>query len=97
MRPAKTNPMLAILWRAIIFVSALWLIQRFLGALLGTGARRRPAPNPGDAARDSSRMVKDPVCGMYLDSRLAIAVEAKKGTHYFCSKECRSKYLANPI
>ena len=95
MRPAKANPMLAILWRAIIFISALWFIQRFLGLLFGSG-RKRPA-STNARAQDTNRMVKDPVCGMYLDLRLAIPFEDKRGTYYFCSKECRSKYLANPV
>jgi YHS domain-containing protein len=38
-------------------------------------------------------MVKDPVCGMYMDSRLAIRVESRKEAFYFCSEECKNKYL----
>lgn len=40
-------------------------------------------------------MVKDPVCGMYLDPRLAIRDEMK-GTYYFCSEQCRDQFMSNP-
>jgi len=87
--------MFAFLWRMLLFISALWFVQRLLGALFGTAKRRPPA---GDQAgkNQSSRMVKDPVCGMYLDPRLAVSLEQKEKTSYFCSEECRKKYLANP-
>jgi YHS domain-containing protein len=38
-------------------------------------------------------MVKDPVCGMYMDSRLAVRMEDRKEVVYFCSEECRKKYV----
>jgi YHS domain-containing protein len=39
-------------------------------------------------------MVKDPVCGMYMDSRLAVRFEEGGETVFFCSEECKSKFLA---
>ena len=38
-------------------------------------------------------MVKDPVCGMYMDPRLAVKYEIKNGTFYFCSENCKKKFL----
>jgi len=43
-----------------------------------------------------SDTVKDPVCGMYMDPRLAIRLEFKNGSFYFCSDECRQKFLSKP-
>ena len=37
--------------------------------------------------------VKDPVCGMYMDPRLAIRHSGKEGDVFFCSDECRQRYL----
>jgi uncharacterized protein len=88
--------MFAFLWRMLLFISALWFVQRLLGSLFGT-AKRRPGARDQAAKTQSARMVKDPVCGMYLDPRLALALEQKQGTCYFCSEECRKKYLANPL
>jgi len=87
--------MLALLWRFLLFISALWFIQRILGFLFG--ARKKQAP-PGTTATntpDTNKMVRDPICGMYLDPRLAVSLKNKKDTLYFCSQECLKKFTAN--
>jgi len=38
-------------------------------------------------------MVKDPVCGMYMDSRLAVRLGNERKEFYFCSEDCKKKYL----
>ena len=75
--------------RALIFLLALWLVRRFLGSLFG-----EPAQKPPPRREEGAKTVRDPVCGMYMDPRLAVRVENKKGTFYFCSEECRRRYLA---
>jgi YHS domain-containing protein len=41
--------------------------------------------------------VKDPVCGMTIDSESAVArVEVSGHTVYFCSSECAATFQANP-
>ena len=68
----------------------IWLVRRFLTLFMG-GAKR---PNRKKAAKDAANyMVKDPVCGMYMDSRLAVPLEKGKEETYFCSKECKKKFL----
>ena len=43
---------------------------------------------------DDSRMVKDPICGKDVDTLRARAVGIFGGvTYYFCSQECKSKYI----
>ena len=42
---------------------------------------------------DSNEMVKDPVCGTYVDKSSAISVRNGSETLYFCSYECRQKYI----
>lgn len=81
--------------RALAFVAALWFIQR----LFRPGYRGNPrASGPGAASprpQQQKEMVKDPVCGMYMDPRLALRQD-EKGEHlFFCSEECRQKYLAD--
>jgi len=42
-------------------------------------------------------MVRDPVCLMELDPRKAKAVAEYRGrTYYFCSEQCKEKFLARP-
>ncbi len=41
----------------------------------------------------SGIMVKDPVCGTYVDKKSDVRVKNKDEVHYFCSYDCRDKYL----
>ena len=46
------------------------------------------------SADDDSRMVKDPICGKDVDTLRARAVGIFGGvTYYFCSQECKAKYV----
>jgi uncharacterized protein len=85
--------MASILIRFLFMIVALWLLRRFLGSLFG-GARQASPKNNQPVA--TNNMVKDPVCGMYMDSRLAVRLENRKEDYYFCSEECRKKYLGKP-
>jgi len=88
--------MLALLWRFLLFISAIWFIQRALGVLFGS-QRRESKKEPRQAAGPTAgKTVKDPVCGMYLDPRLAVYIQNKAETVYFCSEECRRKFTGNP-
>ncbi len=80
----------SILLRLIILIIVLWVLRRFLGSLLGRPKQSAGAPDPGGRPNN---MVKDPVCGMYMDSRLAVRLENRKELFYFCSEECKNKYL----
>ena len=41
--------------------------------------------------------VKDPVCGMEIESEKAFATREHEGrTFYFCSQDCVSKFDADP-
>lgn len=41
----------------------------------------------------SEEMVQDPVCGTYVEKDSAITVRNGDTVHYFCSYECRQKYI----
>ena len=85
--------MVSILLRLFLLIFALWLLRRFLGTFMGNPQKAKPKNGP---AGPSNYMVKDPVCGMYMDSRLAVRLERKKEEFYFCSEECKNKYLSDP-
>jgi YHS domain-containing protein len=40
-----------------------------------------------------NQMVKDPVCGVYIAVSEAVPLPTKRGNLYFCSNECRQKFL----
>ena len=73
---------------AVLFLFILlfrWFFkQLFVSRKNGTGGRTS-APR--------GNMVRDPVCGMYMDQRLAVAYEKKNGVFYFCSEECKNRFL----
>jgi uncharacterized protein len=86
--------MLTIIFRVLGFIFFVWLFRRVLSSLLG-GAKRSQQP-PETSTNTANQMVKDPVCGMYMDSRLAVRLEKRSENFYFCSEECKKKYLSSP-
>jgi YHS domain-containing protein len=82
--------MLSFILRILLFVSAIWIVRRFLALFMGTAQRPIRKNTTKDAA---NYMVKDPVCGMYMDSRIALRLENGKATTYFCSEECKKRFL----
>jgi YHS domain-containing protein len=82
--------MASLLFRLLFVILILWLLRRVLGNFFSPSRRTGESENPAGVANN---MVKDPVCGMYMDSRLAIRIENRKEAIYFCSEECKNKYL----
>jgi YHS domain-containing protein len=41
-------------------------------------------------------LVRDPVCGMHLAENLALVERSGGHTVYFCSEECRNRFLGEP-
>lgn len=82
--------LLSFILRVAAFLATLWIVQRLLAPLIG---RRRARANPGTSRPTSGKMVKDPVCGMYMDPRLAIRLDFRREELFFCSEECKRKFL----
>lgn len=88
--------MYAFLMRLLFFLSLFWALGRLLKKLWG-GMPRQANPNAAEPRGQASDTVKDPVCGMYLDPRLAIRAEIERGVfHFFCSEKCRGQFMNNP-
>jgi len=45
---------------------------------------------------NGTNMTIDPICGMMLDETSAIRAERDGQTFYFCSDQCRQKFLSTP-
>lgn len=41
----------------------------------------------------SGEMIKDPICGTYVEKDGSIRVKEGEKVHVFCSYECRDKYI----
>lgn len=82
--------MFSSIFKILVFVLVIWMLRRFLALFLGSGKQT----DRSNATKNiENYMVKDPVCGMYMDSRLAVRLEKGKEPIYFCSEECKKKFL----
>jgi YHS domain-containing protein len=82
--------MLLIVLRILLMAFAIWIFRRLLAAFQSS----KKTGFPKNANGTDKTMVKDPVCGMYMDSRLAIRLENQSEAIFFCSEECRKKFLS---
>lgn len=46
--------------------------------------------------KTSKSVTKDPICGMNVDEATALQAERDGKTAYFCSDDCRQKFLSTP-
>lgn len=76
-----------ILW-AILLVLILRSLSRLLhGVIEGAGYTRKNAP------QRSVGLVRDPVCGVFVVPGHALSVGTGDTTRYFCSEDCRRKWI----
>jgi YHS domain-containing protein len=79
------------------------LIRIFMFALVALAAyllfkrvlERPGRPTRGDSAHDErlGRLVQDPHCGIYVDSKEAVRRKVPDGELFFCSKTCAEAYF----
>lgn len=75
-----------ILW-VVLAVIVLRLLWRFVHAIMdGAGMLRGSAPPP------AVKLVRDPVCGVYVVPSKALTAGAGASTRYFCSEKCRQAW-----
>lgn len=76
--------------RIIILAAVAYLIYRLLW-------KRKPPAPPGERGPERGRedvLVQDPWCKTYVPRRQALSLEHDGEVSYFCSKECRDRFLA---
>jgi uncharacterized protein len=73
---------------AYFVVKGLLLLTRIVRS---SGRPTSEASAPEGAV--TQEMVKDPVCGLYLPGRDALRVIVQGVPVYFCSEQCRRKYI----
>jgi YHS domain-containing protein len=71
----------------ILFIVVARVFWKVIDAMME--AARSP---DGGRAKPAVKLVRDPVCGTFVQPRTALSATAGGHTHYFCSEECRSKY-----
>jgi len=80
--------LIRILMFALVALAAYLLFKRFLGSV------QRPGGDP-DADERLGRLVQDPQCGIYVDSKEAVRRKVPDGELFFCSKDCADAYIEN--
>lgn len=85
------------------------MIRRLLFLVIGVGilmwwlrklTRRMQQPQgpridqAAQPVRDLGPMVRDHVCNTFLPKSRALTARSGSDEHYFCSEECRQKFLA---
>jgi YHS domain-containing protein len=76
-------------WLRLLFaILIIRLIWKFVANVV-SGARQ---PRPG-GAKPRVALVRDPVCGTYVEPSRALSTRAGGATHYFCSKECQRSFV----
>ena len=98
---ASANPMtfiariLLFLFWVLIVSWSVSLLRRFLGSLApASSGREEPLDVPSGTV--SRKLVRDPVCGMHVAENLALAARSGGQSVFFCSDECRNKFLGEP-
>jgi len=74
----------------------IWLIVGFLVYTVFQMIRQalsKPSGTPPEKTGRGEEMVRDPACGIYVPRNDAVKTEIKGKARYFCSPECRDKYL----
>lgn len=78
-------------FRMVFYAILVYILYKFIMRILS------PATGGGRPARDdghSGIMVKDEVCNTYLSRDEAIRVKVGGVDCYFCSEDCRNRFLA---
>lgn len=80
--------------RLLIFIAIIYIVYKALKSWM---LKNLPAAGPPVSGRASAEiddvMVKDPYCEVYFPKRKGIQLRVKGENLYFCSPECRDKFI----
>ena len=54
----------------------------------------RPSSEKDRQSKSKGKLMKDPICGTYVTPNESPSITAGSETFYFCSEDCRDKFLA---
>jgi YHS domain-containing protein len=88
---------------AVVLISVLrailGIIAKGFGELLNPGSKQsgqsQPTQAPGKQVPLTGELKKDPACGTYIAAATSIQEKVGGEIFYFCSKQCRDKYVAS--
>lgn len=71
------------------------IILKGLGDLVSPRSTQPGAPRPSNQVPLTGELKKDPACGTYIAAATSLHENVGGETFYFCSKQCRDKYVAS--
>jgi YHS domain-containing protein len=77
----------------LLFLALRAIFRQFMGGYRASGNRPSTGSRPSSAAT-VGELKKDPVCGTYVSTAGSLTQIVDGSAIYFCSQECRDKYLA---
>ena len=82
------------MFKFILFFILFYFIFRFLKGVFSNNSSGSLHNNMNfqGIQKQTSEMVQDPVCKVYIPKSEAITTETAGITYYFCSKECLEKF-----
>lgn len=78
-------------WKLLIIGVAIFFLYKLVTN--DKGRRTKSDAKTRERKIATGELVKDPVCGAYVDADSAISVRDGKTVHRFCSYECRKQFL----
>lgn len=79
--------------RIIIFAILFYILYRIVKSLLSPSSQKSGRQVDPRTGTITDEMVSDPQCHVYIPKHDAIKTKVAGKTLYFCSKECKKKYL----
>ena len=83
--------------RFLLFLIVFFFLKKLFSTIFSSGRQQRQNV-PRDSAGNNplvkrDQVEKDPVCGMFVAREAAVMLKTGDGDRYFCSEECREKFL----
>jgi YHS domain-containing protein len=77
----------------LVFLFVRSILKNLFGGSRRAATQQAPPPRE-PAVVSGGELKKDPVCGTYVSTALAVTRNVKGELVHFCSTECRDKYRA---
>ena len=78
--------------RVLVMALILRAVVSFVRGLTSGVKGSRPAASGDGGPPRSVPLVKDPVCGTYVEPSHAVSTRTGSTVHYFCSETCRRTF-----
>ena len=74
-----------------LLLAVAWAFWRLVDGVIDTFGGL-PNDRRKGRARAPVKLVRDPVCGTWIDPGASLAIDTRGTTHYFCSATCRDSF-----